>query len=189
MKEKTFNEKEAVAVIQQMVNAGRYNIKQDAVHLLVWGWLILAACLVHYLSYLAQFPEGLYVWTVVIVLGMAASMYTGWKQGQQAKSQSYIDRINRYLWLGSLVPFAIAIGIGLTYDWIFAYPVFAAIFGWGNFISGGLLKYKPLVWGGVAAWIFAGLMLFFTGPEILLLMAAAIFLSYLVPGHMMMKQP
>lgn len=188
MKDKIFNEKEAVAVIQQMVNAGRHNLKQDAVHFLIWGWVILAGCLIHYLSFLMLFQQGVYIWPVVITIGIISSFYTGWQQGKQSRSTSYVDRMNRYLWFGSLAPFAIAISIGLIYDWFYAYPVFAAILGWGSFISGGLLKFKPLVWGGVAAWITGVFLLIFTGPEILLLMAVAILFSYLIPGHMMMKK-
>ncbi len=188
MKEQAFNEKEAIAVIQQMVNTGRRNIKQDAVFFLIWGWVILAGCLIHYISLVIQYHQGVYIWPVVIAIGIITSFYTGWQQGKKARSTSYVDRMNRYLWLGSLAPFAIAVSIGLIYDWFYAYPVFAAIIGWGSFISGGLLKFKPLVWGGVAAWIIAVLLLIFTGPEILLLMAAAILSSYLIPGHLMMRQ-
>lgn len=183
-----FNEKDALAVIQQMVTASRYNIKQDAVHLLIWGWLILSACIIHYAAILSQFPQGVYVWPTVIVIGLISSMVAGYKQGQKSEADSYIDRINRFLWLGSLAPFAITLGVGIVYEWIYAYPLLAAIFGWGNFISGGLLKYRPLIWGAVGAWIIAGAMLFVAGAEILLLMAAAILISYLIPGHMMMAQ-
>lgn len=186
MKDKIFNEKEAIDIIQQMVNAGRHNLKQDAVYFLIWGWVILAGCLVHYFSFLMQFQQGVYVWPIVIAIGIIASFYKGWQQGKYSRTTSYVDKINRYLWIGSLAPFIIVSSIGLIYGWIYAYPMFTVILGWGTFISGGLLKFKPLAWGGVAAWISGVFMLIFTGPELLLLMAAAILFSYLIPGHMMM---
>lgn len=188
MNNPTFNEKEALGVIQQMVTASRYNIKQDAVHLLIWGWLIMVACLTHYFMILSEIWEGVYIWPVVITAGVISSMVVGYRQGHRRKASSYIDRINMFLWMGILAPMAIAIALGVVHGWIYAYPMMAALLGWGNFISGGMLRYSPLIWGAVAAWVLGIAMLFANGPEILLLMAAVILLSYLIPGHLMIAK-
>lgn len=185
MKQQIFSEKEALGVIQSMVNASQQNYKESAVYFLWWGWLIFSASLINFVLIYFQIPEGVYIWPAALTIGVLGSFYFGWKQDSKAETTSYIDRVTQTMWISSLAPMAITIGIGILYGWLYAYPLFIAIFGWGSFITGSILRHKPFMIGAAAAWAIAFVMLF-TGEEWLLpLLAAAILVCYLIPGHML----
>jgi hypothetical protein len=66
------------------------------------------------------------------------------------------------------------------------------LYGLGTFISGGILKFKPLVFGGIASFVLVALTVFipalsesFNGA--LLMLAASIIVSYLIPGYMLKR--
>lgn len=187
MKQKTFSEKEAIGVIQSMVNASQENYKGSAVFFLWWGWLIFSASLINFSLILLEIHDGDFIWPAVITLGIIGSFYLGWKENREAKSTSYIDRVNQYIWISSLVPIAITTGLGIMYGWFYAYPMFIAIFGWGTFISGSLIRFKPFIIGAIAAWAIAFAMLFATDLMLLPMLAAAIMVSYLIPGHLLRR--
>jgi hypothetical protein len=165
-----FNQSAALGIIQEMVQQSRYRLSKSAVFFVIWGCAITTACLLHYLFIQLQVAEGVYVWPLFIGLGVAGTAIAGWKQkaDEQQQARSYIDRISTYLWAGSSVPFAILLG-------------------WAALVTGGLLRFKPLVAGGVLSWGISGLTLFLSGPEILLLMAAALLVGYLIPAWMMIR--
>lgn len=187
MKTTQFSEKEALSVIQKMVNASQQTFKQDAVYLLLWGWLIFAAAIIHILLLYAGIQQGYFVWPVVLVIGFFGSFYYGWKEEREAESRSYIDRVSHFLWIGSIAPLAITLGLGIVHGWVYAYPIFMAIYGWGVFVSGKLFNFKPLVWGGIGAWIIGFATLFVAEQWLLPLLALAVLISYLIPGHLLKK--
>jgi hypothetical protein len=63
--------------------------------------------------------------------------------------------------------------------------VIVLLYGMGTFVSGRLLKFKPLVIGGVIAWL-CGILSFGQPFDIqLLILMVAIVASYIVPGHLL----
>jgi hypothetical protein len=67
------------------------------------------------------------------------------------------------------------------------------LWGWLVFIgatlllTGRLLKFAPLVWGAVACWGLAILTTYVNTDTNILLMAVAILISYIIPGHLLRK--
>jgi hypothetical protein len=55
----------------------------------------------------------------------------------------------------------------------------------GTFVSGMILKFKPLVIGGVLCWLLTIVSLFVNFDYQLLLAGAAILCSYIIPGHLL----
>ena len=65
------------------------------------------------------------------------------------------------------------------------YPMVMMVYGIWLFISGGAIKFKPLIAGGIVNWILC-IVAFFVSFEIqLLLLALAVLLGYIIPGHML----
>jgi hypothetical protein len=55
----------------------------------------------------------------------------------------------------------------------------------GTFISGKLLKFTPLVVGGIINWILACIAGYLHYDYQMLLTAVAILTSYIIPGHLL----
>ncbi len=64
-------------------------------------------------------------------------------------------------------------------------PYIMVLAGLPTFISGIILKFRPLVIGGICFWIIA-IIMSFAGPEIFPLgMPVAVVAGYLIPGYML----
>ena len=70
-------------------------------------------------------------------------------------------------------------------SWSSTYAFIIALYGLGTFVSGGILKFKPLIIGGIISWIMSVLALFVEPINILLVMALSIVIAYLIPGYML----
>ena len=60
------------------------------------------------------------------------------------------------------------------------YPLIISLYGMGTFISGGILKFKPLIIGGIACWIISIIAFFVANEYVLLLTALSIIIAYLI---------
>ena len=69
--------------------------------------------------------------------------------------------------------------------WQYSFPFYILMYAIGTFVSGGILKFKPLQWGGTACWVLAVIATYVTYESQILLTAAAILVSYLIPGYLL----
>ncbi|MDX1642281.1 MAG: hypothetical protein R3220_11320 [Balneolaceae bacterium] len=183
MNQEKFDKSDALNVIEEMVNSSRYKMKNEAKYFLLWGWMVFAAAVLQFVLLNVGVSNSWIAWPVM--MGLAAVIYVGmiWSSKQESRATSYIDRINRYLWLGFFGPLIISIMVGIYFSWFAAYPLFMAIYGWAAIVSGGILKFKPLVWGGIVSCILGAVTVFVPGMYILLMLALAILAGFIIPGH------
>jgi hypothetical protein len=87
-----------------------------------------------------------------------------------------------------LVSFFVSLSIVLLFMnklGLSTYPLVLVIYGTWLFISGGALKFRPFVLGGIVNWI-CGVAAFFVPFEIqLIILGFAVLLGYIIPGHML----
>lgn len=183
MNEAKFSEKEALGVIEEMVNSSRYKMKEEAKYFLLWGWMVFAAAVLHFIILNLGVENSWVTWPVM--MGLAIVMYGFMIRSSKAENRAttYVDRINRYLWLGFFGPLVITIMVGIYISWFAAYPFFMATYGWSAIVSGGILKFKPLVWGGIVSVLLGIFTIFVSGMYILLMLAFAILAGFIIPGH------
>lgn len=187
MNQEKFSEKEALRVIEEMVNSSRHKLKDEARYFLLWGWMVFAAAITHFILLLFGITDGWIVWPVF--MGLAFVSYGVMVKNRESDSGSvtYVDRMNRYLWLGFLGPLFITLVVGGVFGWQVAYPFFMAIYGWSAIVSGGLLKFAPLIWGGVASYILGVTTIFVPGEYILIMLAVAVLFGFIIPGHVLKR--
>jgi hypothetical protein len=59
------------------------------------------------------------------------------------------------------------------------------LYGLGTFVSGRILRFTPLIAGGVTNWALAATAIWFDFDYQMIFAAAAILLSYIIPGYML----
>lgn len=188
MEENTFTHQQSLDVIRDMIRHSQQKFSQHAVSFLVWGWAISIAAVITYLYFMFGWGFNLYyVWIPAIGLPSIWAFYAGMKEGRKANAgnRTHIDTCMTALWGGSAGMFAILMLVGVTYNWIVIYPLLIAVYGWGVLVSGALINFQPLVWGGISNFFIAGIAVFVQSEAILLLLVAALVCSYLVPGYML----
>jgi hypothetical protein len=100
---------------------------------------------------------------------------------------TYIGESMGYLWTGIGISFFVLSFIisNMREDgWYYGYPFFILFYGLGTFVSGKILQFRPLVIGGIFNWLLACVCVFVPYDYQLLIAAAAILTSYIIPGHL-----
>lgn len=182
------NEQESLQIIRKMIDRARGEVKDDGFFLLLWGWLVVVGSIAHFLVVEFFDPEMEPIpWIFVGVIGAAMTMVESRRRSRVRKFRSYSTDLLYYLWIAVGGSFFLIIGAAMLEKLSFAqaYPLFMLLYGMGSFVSGGALGFRPLVMGGMAAWMFA-LAAFFVPLQVqLLLLPLTVMVSYLIPGYML----
>lgn len=175
-------------VIEEMIANAKGNVKEDSMFYLLWGWLVFVAAAINYvLLNFTNFHSPWIAWMYLMITGGIVSAIIGYKKGRSKKVQTYPERALKYLWIGFVITLcSILWGMGVIGAKA-TYPILMLLYGLGTFVSGGILKFKPLIIGGFVAWICGIVAFYCTFSNQLLLIMLAIFASYIVPGHLMKK--
>ncbi|MCD4790047.1 MAG: hypothetical protein K8R37_08620 [Bacteroidales bacterium] len=185
--ETNFNEQDSLRVIREMIENSKAKIKDNGFFYLLWGWLVLIASLSNFFLLKIEFEQAWLPWPVLMMGGGIVSGIVGYRIGKKAKSRTLFDTTMIYLWYGFLVTLIIILisaSIGRL-SWMVTDALIIALYGLGTFVSGGMLKFKPLIFGGIFSWAIAIVTLFIPEPFCLLMVTLSIVVSYLIPGYML----
>ncbi|HEX5003363.1 MAG TPA: hypothetical protein VFW78_12780 [Bacteroidia bacterium] len=175
---------ESIELISRMISTVQNDIQDNSFHYLLWGWLVLVASAGHYLLMQLGYMNPWITWVILMPLGGIASMVYGRTQNKQQKIKTYMDDIMKYVMIAFMVSlFTVLLfmsKLGLS-----TYPMVLLVYGIWLFISGGAIRFRPLIIGGIINWILGIAAFFATFENQLLLLAMAVLLGYVIPGHML----
>ncbi len=185
--EKLLTGEESLRIITDMINKAKVNVRQSSFHLLFWGWLVLVISLSEYLLWnLTDFANPWIVWYLTIP-GVFVSMIYGFINGRKAKVHTYADMIYMWTWMAFLFA-ALVLFIIIRKDIQHVGPFILTLAAMPTFISGCIIRYKPLILGGTSFWILA-LIGSFAGPSVApLAIPVAMLTGYLIPGYLLRKK-
>jgi len=173
--EKIMTGEESLKIITDMINKTKVSIRQSSFHLLFWGWLIFACSLTEYLLWkFTDFATPWYVWFFVIP-GVFVSLIYGFTKGRQERVFTYATMVYVWTWIAFFIASLILSVILWKRMESFA-PFILTIAAMPTFISGIILRFKPLIIGAVTFWIFA-LIAHFGGNEVSALAVPAAMLT------------
>ena len=185
MNETQLSHAESLQLIADMITKAKRNIaKRGSFYFLLWGWVVLMGNLGHY--FIAKFdlyPAPYVVWILTIPAAIISVWYSI-KQKKQATSTSQIDKVYGHLWTAVFVAIVtLLIFMGkLQFNHNAVILLFAGL---GTYVSGRVLRFKPLVFGGIALWV-GSVIAFNVNPlDSYLVAGIGIILGYLIPGYML----
>jgi hypothetical protein len=181
------NYNEKVDVILKMIENSKTNIRDNAFFYLLWGWLVLAASLIHFTLIQFGTPFSFLAWPILMSIGTIVSIFAGIRMGKRQNYLTHLDKAIMYLWWGFFFTILVVLAFSLSglIPWNISNALIISLYGMGTFVSGGILKFRPLIIGGISCWLIS-LMVFVIPFEYMLLMVAlSIILAYLVPGYML----
>jgi hypothetical protein len=186
MPEEIFSPQESLQLIQSMIAKTRKNMGDNSKHFLLWGWITFICCAGQFiLKNLMNYEKHYMVWFLILP-AVAASTYFGIKDGKKKEATTYIGDSMKYLWMGMGISYFVLSMILTRMGWdTNIFPFFMLLYGLGTFISGKFLQFRPLVFGGLAAWILAIASTFFNYDYQMLFGAAAILVSYIIPAYLL----
>ena len=183
--EKELTNEERLVLISDMISRAKKNFAHgSSFHFLLWGWVISLANFGHYvLDKFDLYEIPFIVWLITIPAAFASFWY-GFKKTKNANAKSHIDKVYSSLWISITVMVAICLifmgKLGFNHN-----PIIMLFTGLGTFVSGILMRYKPIIYGGVILWVGAcmGLMTTITNQQ--LIAGIVVILGHLIPGYML----
>ncbi len=189
MAEEKFSPEQSLQLIQSMISKTKQSMSDNSIYFLVWGWITFIACTGQFvLKNIFAYEKHYIVWAVCFV-GIVFSIYQGRKDEKTVRVKTYLDESMKHLWAGMAISFFV-LGMILTkLGWGTAiFPFFIMLYGLGTFVSGNIIRFKPLIIGGIIAWILAIGSTFASYDYQMLFGAAAILISYIIPAHLLRRK-
>jgi hypothetical protein len=186
MEEKQLSEKESFELITSMINKAKGRIGETGTSYLLWGWLILVCCVVQFVSlHFFNYANSYYIWYATWIFLIFQFFYFR-KQKKLITVKTYTGEINRFVWLAFFIctVLIIFISIYLKYYEII-YPLILVMYGMPTFLSGIILKFRPLIIGGVCCWVFSFFSSFVASEYQSLFIAAAVIVAWIIPGYIL----
>ena len=186
MKDNLTNE-ESLALITRMISTAKGNVGQGAFHMLLWGWVVMAVSLSHFL--LLRFevvghPE--IVWLSMIPT-LVISLYVGFKKGRKERVQTHLDTLYMWIWLSFVIIMSLMLFF-IAGNWHLVNPMVLLLAGYATFLSGKIIRFRPMVLGGISFWAWA-VLAYFVGPYYgMLVTSAAITTGYIIPGILLQRK-
>jgi MFS family permease len=183
--ETPFDPKESLALISSMINTAKHKLADDGFLFIFWGWLVSICALGHFTAIKLHLPYGEFVWAIGMPLGGIFSGIYGYRRRKQQRVRTYIDTYLAYVWGAFIIALFIALGFMPLHGIKTTYFFLMVLYGIATFISGGLIGFRPLIFGSLVAFGCAIASTFFGNVEQLLWIALSLIGSYVVPGHLL----
>jgi hypothetical protein len=186
MADENFSPQQSLKVIQSMISKTKQDMSDNGIYFLVWGWITLIACTGQFvLKHIVNYEKHYQVWWLVVV-GIVFSIWYGIKEGRQQRVKTYVGEAIKYLWIGMGVSYFVLGMILSKVGWgTSVFPFFIMLYGLGTFVSGCIIKFRPLIFGGIMAWALAIGAAYVEYDYQMLFGAAAILISYIIPAYML----
>lgn len=186
--EKTLNPQESLRIIRETIDLAKNSFHENGFHFLLWGCLVVLCCLAHYyLEVVAQYPHPDLAWGAMTAIGLPAALIYEWRRGKQEKTNNLVRDWHGLVWLGFGISMLIAIPFAVR-NGLSPIPLVLVLSGFATFMSGVLLRFRPLIVGAVLIWAGSLACLWLAPVQHLLVQAVATALGYLVPGYMLHLQ-
>ncbi|MEO6731894.1 MAG: hypothetical protein ABIN01_11815 [Ferruginibacter sp.] len=185
MKEENFSPQDSLQFIQSMIDKTKTDLSASSIYFLMWGWLVFTGCILQYiLLVVIKYPHHYYAWFIILI-GIVFSITYSVKHKRKRNVKTYISESMGILWTGMAISFMVLWFVLSQIGWNYAFPIYILFYATGTFISGGLLQFRPLQVGGIVCWGLAVAASFASYQNQILLTAAAILVSYLIPGYLL----
>lgn len=178
-----FNEKDSLILITSMINKAKGNLGDNSIYFLLWGWAVLIASLSHFALLQLEYENHWLPWMLMPITGVVSGII-GAKKSKKQKDHGFVSSAIGYVWAAFVVTMLIVLVNGYKMGWENAYPVLISLYGLATFITGGLVKFKPFVYGGVSAWIISVISFYVPFEFVVLLIGLSMITAYLIPGYM-----
>ncbi|HEY5746293.1 MAG TPA: hypothetical protein VIU12_09475 [Chryseolinea sp.] len=173
----------SLAIITEMISLTKGNIRNNSVYFLLWGSVIALANLGMFALLMARYSRPYIVW-VIIIPAWLISLYIGYRQSKKQRMATHLDRINMWMWLCFGVVIFTLVGFGRAVNYQLN-PIILVISALPTLLSGVMIKFRPLIVGGICFWICGALSFVLGNPWQPLLGALAVTVGYIIPGIML----
>ena len=179
------SKEEQIEVISKVINSTKENLKPLSVNFIFWGSLIVVMSLMHYsIPQFIQYTEysSLLFWTILPILGMIFTVIYNIKIRKILGYETYLNRVIKIIWgifnLSWLVIVVISSLNGINNP----VPEILFLLSTTLLTTGIIIKFKPIVIGGLLLMLFTVYIKFNPNINFLIVNIIGVSLGMLLPG-------
>ena len=186
----SFDENQSLKVIKEMIQVSQKKLKNDGILFILWGWIMFYGGIKGFIvrEFIMTYQFQRLLDNSGTILGLFVLVYTIfylWKQHK--KVQTYIGISLRYVWFAMFGCFVlinlIQANVVHKINFELQHPIFMVIIAYATVITGGILRYKLVIIGGIVFGVIALLSSYLPLSYQLLLESIAWLIAFIVPGH------
>jgi hypothetical protein len=207
--EQTFTEKESLKLINEMIGKAKNSYHDKGIGPILWGSIITICSLVTFFRIQYNFKLPFDIWLLTLV-AIVPQIIISVKEKKERKVKSYNDDAMDYIWLcfGLAIFLLIHINANLSdalnkvfqdyralggnlHEFNFSSystSMFLLLYGMPTIISGGIMKFKPMLFGGILCWVCCVITVYTNLKIDLLLTALSAACAWLIPGLILWKR-
>lgn len=175
---------ETLSLISSMIDKTRHTFSDRSHYFLLWGYTVFIACALQFIMISLKYEKSYIAWLLIVPAIILHFIFIA-RDKKKERVSTYISEANKILWMGVGVCYIVMFFIFAKISWKFCFPFYVLIYALGTFVSGSLIRFKPLIIGGIISFIIAAGISFFDYKIQILLAALSILVSYIIPGHLL----
>lgn len=181
-----FSAEQSLQVIQSMIEKAKHDVANNSFYLLLWGWLIFIAALLNFgLMKFTSFEQPYLAWNLVWI-GAIASIVKGAKDSKKIAVKTFVGETMKVFGISQgILYFGLAFFFGKFDLWAISFPLYILVYAVTCFFMGALMQFPLLKLTGLLCLPIMVIAMYVSFDWQLLLMALAILLSYIIPGHVL----
>lgn len=188
MKESSITETESLELIQSMINKAKNHVSENGTLYLLWGWVVLVCSLGQFmLKEILHYEQAHLVWMLTWLV-IPFMIYFLKRQRKLKVVRTYTDDILGYVWNSFVIMMFLTFFIVFRFipeGFRFVNIFVLLLYGMPTFLSGTILKFRPLIFGGFSCWILAFISGFTNDAYHPLFIAAAVIIAWIIPGYIL----
>ena len=185
--EKEMTGLESLELIARMIRKAKKDYMDTGISGLLWGSVITFCSLVTFLNYWLQWSWLGYIWLLTFV-AVIPQVIVSIRESKNRKHRAYEDDLMGGIWISFAITMFLLSWFSSAYQIPHDASLFLIIYGIPTFATGYSRRFRPMIIGGIACWIFAILSTFSTFPYTMLYTAGAAQLAWFIPGLILRRR-
>ena len=178
------NKVDQIKIINDMINEARTSLKPLSFNLVFWGIFINIMSIIHYTfpSFIQQtnYSAGIY-WIFLPMIGMIYMTRWNIKKYKEMGYSTTLGRVIKIVWAVFGIGWLMISGLAF-YQGINPVPDILFLLGLVSVLTGAIIKFKPIILGGIFLLIFVLSLYIYPGQDTLIVNIIGITLGLLIPG-------
>ena len=189
MMDEKITPEQSLQLISNMINKAKNRFGENGHLYLLWGWAVLICSLGQYiLINYVKYEHHYIIWFSMWLVFIYQMIYLR-RQKRKVVVKAYTDEIIGIVWLTFVILmflFGVLFGTLIGGDYYrFINPAFLALYGMPTVISGTILRFRPLVIGGICCWLLSIVSTFLPYDYQFLLLPLGVIAAWIIPGYLL----
>lgn len=185
--EKELTSQESLELITRMISKARRDYYDTGLSSLLWGTVIPICALVTFANYYLQWPALDYIWLLTIA-AVAPQIMIAIREGKRRRHRGHDEPLMDGMWISFGISMFLLTFVLVSGPSTHEAAIFLTVYGIPTFTTGIGRNFKPMLYGGIACWVFAILSMYCPYPYVMLLITAGALVAWFIPGLILRKR-